>query len=479
MLAALCFTPVVSAMGQLSASFTEIRFQGQQDSAASLTAARIVVPSELPNSSFIGEADEVHIRTYNYTANSVAGAGLEPTYAGTSIDFTNARLTAGAASAADLFLSPIRPGSATIRWAAAEQLIKHNPAASVGEPVTVRSDRTLLTADVTNTLQSSTHASGSLRVSGSFTVSFWYWNFTVQDANKVIPLVTGAHRTDLAPSPLPAFGLAYTEFAQVAQVEIIDGWIELSNLYGAELASYSTLTQVNGTGTIEIANGAVTAIDESGLRLTDSTVVATGEFESRLAAEGGIPTLHLQKLVGSLQVDGKEIKIGKTGPIRTGTVLAESTGNARWAWPLSIFALVAVLLIVKGPAMTARFNRIQMRFDQHDYVGVLDRIESFTHRSKYARRASFLKAVSLLSLNEFKEASLYLQTLAPHEAPEPATKAFLQACAAAGLGQDSTAINHLSECLKDDPSYIEEAKTVPALVGYLPYFSNSPEEAAT
>lgn len=149
---------------------------------------------------------------------------------------------------------------------------------------------------------------------------------------------------------------------------------------------------------------------------------------------------------------------------------AQPSGQS-WLWVTSLaFAvLLAFAVVMHGPMRGLRFKRVLRSFEERDYIEVLSRIDPFTRRRRFRRRASFLKAVSLLSLESYTEAALYIDTLGP-QGPDPATRSFLKACAAAGLGQDSVAIEHLTTCFGLDPSYREEAATVPLLAALLPFF---------
>ena len=131
---------------------------------------------------------------------------------------------------------------------------------------------------------------------------------------------------------------------------------------------------------------------------------------------------------------------------------------------------MAVALVVHGPMQGFRFRSIQRRFEERDYIEVLTRIDPFTRRHRFSRSANLLKAVSLLSLHQYKEAGLFMGTLGPLDGPDPATQAFLRACASAGQAHDAEAIQHLTDCFRLDPTYKEEAQTVPALRSLMGYF---------
>lgn len=474
--------PSVTALGRIAVSIDAAHFDGTQKSEMGVNALLLKAQGPISTASFSGAAQSVHIRTYNYTTDGIhlgTTVGLEPERSGTTYDIAQAQFHAGGTPGPELFVSPLDSlPLPEMEWTSLDLSLAPSSIARVSETPNVQTNRPVLSADVNELLSVQTNSANRFRIEGSFALSLWFWNFTIGNNEGSRVVTTGAFQEDLSASPVPTFGVAYTEFAQVAQLEIRHGWMEFSNVDGAHLQTFGSQIDVNGSGKVSLDGASTLSVDKSGLTLREAAVNVAGSYQlsvhraSEMAAE-------LHSLIGTIDVNGTPIKLGDSGPLRSTTTTSNPRGTVTWAWPFAIIGIIGMAVLVKGPALTSRFNRIQVRFEQHDYLGVLNRIESFTQRPRYARRASFLKAVSLLSLNEFKEASLYLQTLAPHKAPEPATKAFLQACAAAGLGQDSTAISHLSECFKNDPSYIEEAKTVPALVGYLPYFSLSPTEAAT
>lgn len=403
--------------------------------------------------------------------------GTLPDRARNRIDFDGATFAAGPANSdLDLLVVAVAgqpPPRVTIK--ASTAAIEPSATDAIQEVAYVDDTRPLLSADVADSLAMEARGASSIRVEGTFAVSVWSWNFTVESMNRREDVPTGSYRRDATRDPVMGTDLTWTLFAQVAQLTVTDGWLEIGGAFGASTTLFADAADLAGSGTV-LVTGATGAL--AGSQLAGSEVSAAGEYETVADSKTG-PRFIIERFTGDLAIDGVGVDLGDSGPVRDRSFAVSSPGTPSWAWALGIAGLMAMAILVKGPAQVSRFNRIESRFESKDYLGVLTRIDPFTRRARFRRRASFLKAISLLSLEEFKEASLFLKTLSPSEV-EPATKAFLQACAAAGLGEDSAVIEHLSNCLKQEPSYIEEIKAVPALTGYLPYFILAgPEEAST
>lgn len=471
----------VSGLGAASLSFASTELEGTQQARGELNAIRIASAPAVSQATMVAGGRALHLATANYTLTGSSGVGTTPDRRNDATDFQAFSL-AGKQATPDLdILVTTMAGkpAPTVRLESSTSEVARSPVSLVRETATVDAGRQVLTADVESAVQAATGSAGRLRIDGNFSLSIWSWNFTLSSDASQRDYVTGAWRTPIASDSLLGQPLVYREFAQVAVLTVSDGWVEFGQLYGSQLVAYAQVFDVEGIGSLLATSAKILPADRSGLDLDQSSLAATGEYSARFTG-GATPELALRRLVGAIEIDGRPVDLGNSGPLRSSTVQRDSTGNGAWAWPLAIAAVMGFAVLAKGPALTGQFNRLQMRLERKDYLGVLGRIDRFTRRPKYARRATFLKAVSLLSLEEYREAALFLQSLAPHEGPDPATRAFLQACAAAGLGQDSTVIERLSACFKDDPSYIEEARTVPVLAGYLPYFSLADDkEAAT
>lgn len=463
-----------AALGKASIRFSTIEMDGAQMlDAEAASGLRLRSVAGLAGATLAGGGEHLLLTTTNYTAPSAVVAG-QPDYDGGNDTFRSFLLHAADAAATDLdvLVTPL-PGQPAPRLSieAATSTMQGSQTPRLTETAYVKNTRPVHSSGVASGLEWLSSAGSSVRFEGSFRVSVWSWNLTVADAAHARDVTTGSWRSAIAAAPMLGTSVVYEERAQVAQLEVRDGWLWLGELFGAELAAYAPRMDVAGSGTAQVAGAQLAEGDRSGLALAGSEVRLEGQYVLDAARASGDPHIVVESLVGTLGVDGMPVDLGGSGSLRGATVQRDPLPSQAWAIPVALLAVVGFAVVVKGPALTGRFNRIQHRFERRDYAGVLARIDGFTRRRRYARRASFIKAVSLLSIGDYREASLFLNSLGPGDSPDAATKAFLQACAAAGLGQDSTAIERLSSCFKEDPSYIEEARTVPVLKGYLPYFS--------
>ncbi len=481
-LALLLVVPGVQGTGPLAASFAAARVDGGHSLAGELSGLALQSASALDAARLSVQGQRLELRTANYTAAGAASvAGYAYDQGGADLKLGAFSLAAGpTATGLDVLLVPLagKPAPVFTGEAAGGEL-RLGATDTVKETVRVSESRPLLEGRVAGHLESSTAALQRFTVEGSFALSVWAWNLTVDAAGAPQQVVTGSYRQVAASDPVLKLDAAYTEYAQVAQLVVHDGRLEVDGIEGATARLFAARLAIDGVGSVQVESATGLAGDDSGVPLAPSALLAKGEYAATASSLDGQAILEFSRLVGSLDVDGAPVALGGSGPLRGSTTVSAPLVARPWVWVASLLGLFTVTTLLTGPAKTHRFRRLQERFDRKDYAGLLGRIDPFTRHPRFRRRATFLKAVSLLSLQEYQEASLFLQTLAPHEGPEPATKAFLQACAAAGLGQDSSAIAHLSECLKGDPTYAEEAKTVPVLAGYLAYFTVDPEGAAT
>lgn len=472
------FAPSATALPAVTLGFSKATLTGQQELHGESKAFTMRSPEMLPQAKLSGFGEAIRVRTENVTSPSVAQVAVDVQRQrdGATTEYRGAQIAASSTfSDLDIFIVPAAGMPLPEVKATAGRVELATPAANaVTETGHVDGTRPLLHQDVGGTL-SATASAATVRIEGSFVASIWSWNFTVRADSGEDSYVTGAYRLNPVSDPLLGTPLTWTAFQQVAVVEISHGWLELAGIGDAESVIFATPFEITGLGSMALEG---TAGLIGGQEINGAPILASGRYLATASATD-TPQLQLRDLVGQVAVDGIPVDLGDSGALRDGSAVARQTGPS-WTWLLAIVGLMAFAVLVKGPAQMSRFNRIQQRFESKDYIGVLARIDPFTRRAPFRRKATFLKAVSLLSLEEYKEASLFLQTLGPAEAPEPATKSFLQACAAAGLGQDDAVLQFLSACFRDDPSYIDEARTVPTLAGYLPYFAlTTKEEAAT
>lgn len=470
--------PVTSAIPAADLSFDAAVLRGDHEFTGPLSAFQIREGLD-GQGRLTAHGEEVTVRSTNATGTGTPSpAGLSPDRETGQATFRNGSIIADLPrSKYEILVVPIAGQTAMLQGQENEGAIRAHEANRVTETPRVDSTRPLLSAPVGETLQISTSSASLVRVEGSFEFSIWSWNFTAADSTRSRHFMTGVDRRDVISAPLGP-DLSWTQIEKVAQVEVRNGWIEVGGTYGSTTTLHLASLTVTGAGEAALAGVTGELRTSPAMNLEGAKLHANGQYRMHFT-HAQQPQVRIDDFVGALAANDVPVRLGE-GALRDSSTVASSQGRPTWFWVGGIAALMIAAVIIKGPAQVSRFNRIQSRFESKDYIGVLARIEPFTRRRRYERRATFLKAISLLSLQEYREAGLYLRTLGPRESPEPATKAFLQACAAAGQGHDSQAIKLLSECFRDDPTYIEEAKTVPVLAGYLPYFTlSSAEDAAT
>jgi hypothetical protein len=453
---------------------TTVTLDGYENLGGPMAGLELGPGQVMPEATFQGGGALIRVRTTNATNPSVGGVGVGRELGGDDRTYSGATLQAGAPGGdVAVVLVPLQGAPAPTIEARTTRLASAVSSTNeLREVAYVDGARETLASDVGEVLQLETRGTSFVRVEGSFALSLWAWNFTLESAGQSVLYPTGSYREDPVRDPVTGAEITWTSHVQVAQVFVTDGWIEFNDEHGSAWTPFLPSVSIAGFGDLHLAG------------VTGTLGGKTGHLDHAVLEGGGAYTLvhehaddgsniSLLSLEGALEADGIPLDLGRSGPIRGGSTQVAVGGPSwsRYFGPLAaVIGFMVVAALVKGPAQTVRFNRLQSRFDSRDYVGVLTRIEPFTRKRRYERKATFLKTVSLLSLQEYREAALYLETMGPREAPEPATKAFLQACAAAGLGQDDVAIQHLTTCLRLDPTYKDEVTAVPVLTGYLPYF---------
>lgn len=471
-----------AALPPADLSVTKVTLDGYQDLIGPLVGVQLGPGQVMPEATFTAEAATMRVRTTNATNPSVGGVGVGRELGGDDATYSSARLRGGApGDGLAVVLVPLEgapPPSLHAKTTRLASAVSNTD--ELREVAYVDGTRQTLASDVRDVLQLEARGTSLLRVEGSFAVSFWSWNFTLESAGQSVPYPTGSYRENPVQDPLTGAELTWTSHVQVAQVFVTGGWMEFADGYGSAWTLFMPAAPIVGAGDLRL-EGVTGSLGGNTGRLDQSTLDGRGDYTLVHEFADAAGRLSLTSLEGALQADGNPLDLGRSGPIH-GDSTQVAVGGPSWSRYVGPFVAVigfmVVAVLVKGPAQTVRFNRLQSRFDSHDYLGVLTRIEPFTRKRRYERKATFLKTISLLSLQEYREAALYLETMGPREAPEPATKAFLQATAAAGLGQDDVAIQHLTTCLRLDPSYKDEVKAVPVLAGYLVYFDLNPAGAA-
>ncbi|MFA5943287.1 MAG: hypothetical protein WC876_02345 [Candidatus Thermoplasmatota archaeon] len=442
-------------------SFSTASFAGQQNLTGPLLGLRIQQEAAA-NGEMNGFSPLLHLETTNKTAMAYAQTTVIPAIGGIDETLENARVAAqGSQTDVDVVIVPLA-GSAppVVHVQSTSQESTKSAVTELRETAYVDSTRQVLGSDVARSIASVGQVT-SIRIEGTFATSIWSWNFTA--GNHSIP--TGSIRSNAQYDPVLGRELSAQTLEQVAQLTFYGGWLEFNTT--SRLTFYSDDLSVQGTGSATYAG--VDGI----LNSQDAELAVRGAYKLRQAWTDGTLFARFSDLQGSSQLNGQPVDLPTgSAKARPGTTIATpARGLSLWlTWGGGFVGLLLVSILLHGPMRSMRFRAIQRRFDDRDYVEVLTRIDPFTRRYRFSRNANLLKAVSLLSLLEYKEAGLFLNTLGPLDGPDPATQAFLRACASAGQAHDADAIQHLTDCFRLDPTYREEAKTVPALRGFLPYF---------
>lgn len=453
-----------------SFSFSRFDFEGLQHANGPVIALVVSQSDAAPSTSLHGFASTLELVTTTRSEPSVYTIG----YLGD--DVTNhstlhdaAFIGAEARQQFDLLIVA-DPAKATLTTTSSKLAVQLSQQTEVSETPHVNTTRWLYTAPVADAIQATTNQATLARIEGTFSISIWQWNITTtsKDGERTIP--TGGYREVQQADPVTGAPILSTAHTQVLQANFTNGWLELASLNTVEITYFAQKLALESQGN-------AVALHSSGA-LAGQTIEGTLEFlgpvNLNVASKGRSATASVTASSAKVLIDGTSITsaLGELEPV-PGTVIGDpvpkNSHPRTWLVAGGIGALTLLALASYAPVQGARFAAIERRFEHRDYLRVLESINPFTRRRRFTRRATLLRIVSLLSLKQFKEAALYLASLEPWRSPDPATRAFLQACAAAGLDQNGEAVHYLQECLKHDPAYVSEARNIPLLSVALTY----------
>lgn len=450
----------------------EVNVRGFHEVAGTLNAFQVYATDGIDSSRMSGYGN-LTVTTSNVTAPTVMQVGGLPERGGETKSYHQASLAAGSTTQQfDLFAANLGVARTAAHWSFFDSSIAVSQSNEVRSQGHVNQSRPDIVVNTAGDLLVVSIAADVLRFDGTFVIAVWGWTVDVAHAGGSDSYFTGVeHRNAIGPPGGP--NVVYDVFEQVATIEVREGWLEISGIPGAEVTAHHEAIQVGGQGVLDMTGVSGFIQGTADVALQDSSLTVNGDYQFTSRAPNSNLALRLTAVDGSLVADGVDVPLGD-GPLHGSTVQA-NPGSSRWwsiAPVLGIAGLMLMAVIVKGPATMARFNRLEMSFEDRDYAAVLRGIDSFTEKRQYRRRANFIKAVSLLSVGNDREASLFLETLTASDGPDPATRSFLLACAAAHRGDDATTLTHLTACFAINPEYKGEAEAVPALKAYLPFFDN-------
>ena len=443
-------------------SFSTLSHQGTFELDGELQGMRVQASGD--QSAFDGHATLLRLQTVNRTSSEVAFGSVNPQPGGIDESIDSATFSSQRAGGAlDLIVMPIEGAPLPSVKVVGNTAGLSKAVGSLQEPGYVTSSRDLLSRSMDAALAGQLEAT-SVEISGDFAVAVWDWDFTAAD----FVVQTGSSRRNAVEAP-GAGPITADTVEQVARLTVHGGRLSMA-FDGSAIQAFVDKVLLSMQGSAAIADASGQLSDSAKSVLNGSAIQLEGSSQVEAARQDGayVKILHAD----SAAVDGVPVQLvdQKPGGPAPGTTVNTLQDGKPWRiGALASFAgLLVVAAVVHGPMRAWRFNRVQRRFDERDYIAVLDRIDSFTRRRRFRRRASFLKAISLLSLESYKEAALYIDTL-DARGPDPATRSFLKGCAAAGLGQQGIALEHLSACLSIDPTYREEMQAVPLVANLLPY----------
>jgi hypothetical protein len=458
--------PSASAQPTSDLIFGLARFRGDQSWSGEVLALHLQSDEELSQAQLRGFSPLLQVQATSRNSTAVARGEIIGDTGGFDRSWTNADIVGERArSGMEVLLVPlegqplpsIMVSSSSLQTSKAIQSTIH-------ETPHITPSRPLLRSDVSETLQASTTAK-FVRVEGVFSVSIWSWNLTVADQS--VP--TGLMQSNVQRDPIAGTEIAAQNFQQVIQATFNGGWLEL-DLAEASAVTFVDQIDVRGLGQVDIDQ--VSGFLADGQSAKEAKLGIEGQYRLTQAWTAGEAYVRFVEVQATSTLDGQPVTLVLGPPdSRPGTVVSNpSDRSAWWIFAPWFVGILLVALVLHGPMQSFRYKRIERYFDGREYIEVLERIDPFTRRRRFSRTANRMKAVSLLSLEQYREAELFLGTLGPLDGPDPATQAFLRACASAGQGHDAEAIEHLTDCFKLDPTYREEAELIPALHGFLPYF---------
>lgn len=272
-----------------------------------------------------------------------------------------------------------------------------------------------------------------IKATGSFSLSFWDGQFTV-NGNEY--WAGERHQFE-------AEGVAIGEStSQIIHMEITNGSIE-AYFIETPVKTYWSQATLQGTN-------AITFQDAKTL---------TGELLGDIESEG-------EWSFDVTRNEGLEVSNLEADTLTVGGTVVQTPQTAWYWWLLVVPVLVLVVLGIRPPAGTI-VKRMERDLEAGRYLQVAGYKLARILKSKHAGRASLYRATSLLAMEQFQEAGLFLQSINTNARPDPATYHLLYANALAGIGSKDEAARELAACIALVPSYANEARNIPLLAPLL------------
>lgn len=270
---------------------------------------------------------------------------------------------------------------------------------------------------------------GEFHISGDFTFSLW---------NSELETTQGTHWAGQRANEFVSGAPIGAIRSQLLHVTITNGTLT-GNFAGTNVETYWKSAALEGEGELLIQSATnLAGVNIGEIRLEDdwSLNVQGGE---QLTATG-------------LQASGGNV---------AGTTIQPDTTSWLWWLLAAPFVILAALIIRPPPRVIVR--RMERDLEAGRYLQVAGYRLTRILRSKYANRASLYRATSLLAMEQYQEAGLFLKSINPEARPDPATYHLLYANALAGIGSKEEAAKELAACITLVPSYAKEAALIPLL----------------
>jgi hypothetical protein len=271
--------------------FGSATFDGSQTWDGALLGLRLHPEWDPAPASLTAFSKNLHLVVVNRTAPTVAQIGLMPANGGYERDYQSVSLTgADLGGDVDVLVVPVAGAPLPrILGISTHQESQRSRQEQLTETPYANVSRPLLSSNVGNTIASSSSIT-TVRIEGTFAVSFWSWNLTIGRDS----VATGSARTNIQRDPVTGRELFADTVEQVAQLTFADGYMEI--LAETRLTTYVDAINVTGEGSAILSG--VTGLLGDGRTAVDAQLQIDGNFELTQAHTDGVTYTRFTKTNG-------------------------------------------------------------------------------------------------------------------------------------------------------------------------------------
>lgn len=308
--------------------------------------------------------------------------------------------------------------------------------------------------------------SNSLRIQGSFRISLYNWNFTVDDlaAGKKDEHFTGEKSDTVVPPIATWGGIRQNVERRQALVTVTNGSLAFRLPSANEGLLLAEGVSLSGAGTWTLDDVSGVLADGRGLRETAAPqVLLRGDLTASAAK------LDADRLQSSWAGRPDRVDVGGdtvewAAPLAAPSVAANTLGSYWWGWAGALVAAVAVGLAGRTWHIgreRSRMRTLELLSRIRDDERAVKVAETLLKSPSFRFDAAILKTEALVRQGRLQEAGRFVKEDCGWMDPASGVREFLQALVAAHEGDRETAALFLGRALATAPEYRTEVLRTP------------------